>query len=92
MYQSLTAEQQTAIDEAAAEAMDYFYDLYEDIEADAKQAMVDAGVSFVEIDKGSSDRGLRSRSGGVRGGEWPGGYVLCDSGPGLIPDTGHLWE
>ena len=31
--------------------MDYFYDLYEDIEADAKQAMVDAGVSFVEIDK-----------------------------------------
>ena len=51
VYQSLTAEQQTAIDEAAAEAMDYFYDLYEDIEADAKQAMVDAGVSFVEIDK-----------------------------------------
>ena len=51
VYQSLTAEQQTAIDEAAAEAMDYFYDLYEDIEAEAKQAMVDAGVSFVEIDK-----------------------------------------
>lgn len=51
VYQSLTAEQQTAIDEAAAETMDYFYDLYEDIEADAKQAMVDAGVSFVEIDK-----------------------------------------
>lgn len=51
VYQSLTAEQQTAIDEAAAEAMDYFYDLYEDIEADANQAMVDAGVSFVEIDK-----------------------------------------
>lgn len=51
VYQSLTAEQQTAIDEAAAEAMDYFYDLYEDIEADAKQAMEDGGVSFVEIDK-----------------------------------------
>ena len=51
VYQSLTAEQQAAIDEAAAEAMEYFYDLYEDIEASAKQAMTDAGVTFVEIDK-----------------------------------------
>ena len=46
VYQSLTAEQQTAVDEAAAEAMDFFYDLYLDIEANAKQAM-----AFNEIDK-----------------------------------------
>lgn len=51
VYQGLTAEQQTAIDEAAAEAMDFFYDLYQDIEANAKQAMSDGGVTFVEMDK-----------------------------------------
>ena len=51
VYQSLTAEQQTAVDEAAAEAMDFFYDLYLDIEANAKQAMADGGVTFNEIDK-----------------------------------------
>ncbi len=51
VYQGLTAEQQTAIDEAAAEAMDFFYDLYQDIEANAKQTMIDGGVTFVEMDK-----------------------------------------
>lgn len=51
VYQSLTAEQQTAIDEAADEAMDYFYDLYEDIEAAATQNLTDGGVTFVEVDK-----------------------------------------
>ena len=51
VYQGLTAEQQTAVDEAAAEAMDFFYDLYLDIEANAKQAMADGGVTFVEMDK-----------------------------------------
>lgn len=51
VYQGLTAEQQTAIDEAAAEAMDFFYDLYQDIEANAKQTMSDGGVTFVEMDK-----------------------------------------
>ncbi len=51
VYQSLTADQQAAIDEAAAEAMDYFYELYEGIEANAKDAMTEAGVTFNEVDK-----------------------------------------
>lgn len=51
VYQGLTAEQQTAIDEAAAEAMDFFYDLYLDIEANAETAMSEGGVTFNEIDK-----------------------------------------
>ena len=51
VYQGLTADQQAAIDEAAAEAMDYFYELYEGIDETAINAMTDAGVTFVEIDK-----------------------------------------
>lgn len=51
VYQGLTAEQQTAIDEAAAEAMDYFYELYKSIDETAINAMTEGGVTFVEIDK-----------------------------------------
>lgn len=51
VYHGLSADQQAAIDEAAAEAMGFFYDLYEDIEADAKAAMTEGGVTFVEMDK-----------------------------------------
>lgn len=50
-YQSLSADQQAAFDEAAAEAMDYFYPLYETIEADSTKVMEDAGVTFHEVDK-----------------------------------------
>lgn len=52
VYQSLTAEQQTAINEAAAEAVAYFYDLYQAIDEDATKVMTDAGVEFVDVDKG----------------------------------------
>ena len=51
VYQSLTADQQKAIDDSAAEAMDFFYDLYVDIENNAKQVLTDGGVTFHEIDK-----------------------------------------
>jgi len=51
VYQGLSAEQQTAIDESAAEAMDYFYELYEDIDANARQTMADNGTTFHELDK-----------------------------------------
>lgn len=51
VYQGLTADQQTAIDEAAAEAMDYFYELYKSIDETAINAMTEGGVTFVEIDK-----------------------------------------
>ena len=51
VYQGLTAEQQKAIDDSAAEAMDYFYDLYVDIEANAKKVLTDGGVTFHEVDK-----------------------------------------
>ena len=51
VYQTLTADQQTAINEAAAEAMDYFYELYDGIDEAAINAMTEGGVTFVEIDK-----------------------------------------
>lgn len=51
VYQSLTEEQQTAINEAAAEAMDYFYELYETIDQTAIDNMTANGVTFNEIDK-----------------------------------------
>ncbi len=52
VYQSLTDSQKALMNECANEAMDYFYQLYETIEADSDQAMKDAGVKFVEdVDK-----------------------------------------
>lgn len=51
VYQSLTEEQQAAINEAAAEAMDYFYELYETIDQTAIDNMTANGVTFNEIDK-----------------------------------------
>ena len=54
VYQSLTESQQACINEAAAEAMDFFYEVYETIEANSDQAMKDAGVTFIEdVDKES---------------------------------------
>lgn len=51
VYESLTPDQQTAFNEAAAEAMDYFYPLYETIESDSRKVMEDAGVEFHDVDK-----------------------------------------
>ncbi len=51
VYQGLSAEQQTAINESAVEAMDYFYELYEEIDANARQTMTDNGTTFHELDK-----------------------------------------
>lgn len=51
VYKSLSAEQQTAINESAAEAMEFFYDLYEEIDANAIKTMEDGGVTFRELDK-----------------------------------------
>lgn len=51
VYQSLTADQQAAVDAAAAEAMDYFYPLYETIETTSRKTMEDAGVTFHDVDK-----------------------------------------
>lgn len=51
VYQSLSADQQAAIDDAAAEAMDYFYELYKTIDQTAIDNMTANGVTFVEIDK-----------------------------------------
>ena len=51
VYQGLPADQQAAIDEAAAEAMEYFYELYKGIDETAINSMTEAGVKFVEIDK-----------------------------------------
>lgn len=51
VYESLTPDQQSAFDEASAEAMDYFYPLYETIETDSRKVMEDAGVKFHEVDK-----------------------------------------
>lgn len=51
VYQSLTAEQQTAVNESAVEAMEFFYELYEEIDSNAIQAMKDGGVTFHELDK-----------------------------------------
>ena len=50
-YQKLSADQQTAINEAAAEAMEYFYELYKGIDETAINSMTAGGVTFVEIDK-----------------------------------------
>ncbi len=50
-YQKLSADQQTAINEAAAEAMEYFYELYKGIDENAINSMTEGGVTFVEIDK-----------------------------------------
>ena len=50
-YQKLSADQQTAINEAAAEAMEYFYELYKGIDETAINSMTEGGVTFVEIDK-----------------------------------------
>lgn len=51
VYQSLTAEQQTAVNESAVEAMEFFYELYEEIDSNAIQVMKDGGVTFHELDK-----------------------------------------
>jgi len=51
VYQGLSADQQAAIDEAAAEAMEYFYELYKGIDETAINSMTEGGVTFVEIDK-----------------------------------------
>ena len=52
VYQGLSEEEQAMVDESAQEAMDFFYEVYETIEADSDQAMKDAGVTFVEdVDK-----------------------------------------
>lgn len=51
VYQSLTTEQQTAVNESAVEAMEFFYELYEEIDSNAIQAMKDGGVTFHELDK-----------------------------------------
>ena len=52
VYQSLTDSQKALLNECAQEAMDYFYEVYETIEADSDQAMKDAGVKFIEdVDK-----------------------------------------
>lgn len=53
VYESLTPDQQTAFNDAAAEAMDYFYPLYQTIESDSRKVMEDAGVEFHEVDKES---------------------------------------
>lgn len=50
-YQKLSADQQAAINEAASEAMDYFYELYKGIDENAINSMTEGGVTFVEIDK-----------------------------------------
>ena len=51
LAQEAAAAAEATPDEAAAEAMDYFYELYEGIDETAINAMTDAGVTFVEIDK-----------------------------------------
>ncbi|MCI9577654.1 MAG: TRAP transporter substrate-binding protein [Oscillibacter sp.] len=51
VYQSLTAEQQNAVNESAVEAMEFFYELYEEIDSNAIQVMKDGGVTFHELDK-----------------------------------------
>lgn len=49
LYQSLTEEQKTIIDEAAAEALAYERELSAENEAAAKQAFLDAGCEVVDL-------------------------------------------
>ena len=50
LWNSLTAEQQKVINEAAAEASAYSFEIFRGLEAEGKQKLIDNGMKFVDVD------------------------------------------